>query len=308
MSRLNRGAGGTSWARRGAALVALSLLVAGCTGQGQGWVEGELWVENCSDGDPLGGAAAPAPFDLRATFFAGETLEDSNPQPGQKQNRLDIRIQDTSNNVEASNGLLLQLLDLEQIARAVAQGQPIPISNCDLCRDDICASAQDVVRAKLYLFAICPSCQQPMLGSAVRVSESQSSGGSGRCLQAERTAGESCPKTTPACPVLDDQARATLQQLCRTPFTDRSTLDTIRRTLGGGACIYFCQLGELQPGSDAELAGFNVTYGDQISAFFSSRIVDGRAVKLGGCARINGTLHGRFSFSVSRGRAAQSFP
>ena len=55
-------------------LCAVAAMAACPAGQGEGWVTGRLWIENCDSGEGLGdGLTRPADFDLHADFFAGET-------------------------------------------------------------------------------------------------------------------------------------------------------------------------------------------------------------------------------------------
>lgn len=276
--------------------------LAGCpAGGGEGWVAGRLWIENCTDGEPYGGSIdSKADFDLFADFFAGETKEDSNKAAQQSESTLTIRIQDTSNNVEASNGLMLQLLDLTAAARALAAEQPLPVSSRDLiCTGATCNQPVDQVRAKLYLYAVCPQCKQPMVGASYSLEKSP-----------DKTCTYATTKAAPkACPTLSDGDRSFLRSLCRRgDYTTKASQIHLSHILGN-ACLFLCDFGEARVGQDPrELTGFNIRYGDTISGLLSLDIVDGRAAMLQTCARVSGTVQGMFTFEVTRGRAAQSFP
>jgi len=279
-------------------------VLAACpAGRGDGWVVGALWVENCDNGEPFGESLdKPADFDLHATFFAGETKEDSNDSPAQRQSSLTIRIQDTSNNVEVSNGLALQVLDLSAAARALAGEQPLHVTSRDLiCTGSACSQPVDVVRAKLYRYAACPSCKQPMVGASYILEKDP------QLTSCHFATTKAAPRP---CPTLSDKDRAFLRGLCqRGQFGDKSSQIHLRHILGDGACLFLCDFGDARVGQDLnELAGFNIRYGDRVSGLFSLNIVDGRSAMLRTCARVQGAVQGMFSFEVTRGRAAQSFP
>lgn len=273
----------------------------GCIGRGDGWIIGKLWLDNCKDGEPLGEAYdEKSDFDLHADFFSGEPIEDSNKSVSQRRNRLTIRIQNTSNNLEVSDGLLIQVVDLDLAARSFARSQPVPISTSDLCPGGSCSLVEDDLRASLYLYATCPDGRQPLTGSSYALSPSGQDAG---CLLSTGT-------QTAACPDLSAAQQTALEQLCAGDFNDRGSYDLIGQLLGtSGACMFFCSLGEARRGQDpSELAGFRVSYGDRIAAIISTNVVDGRAINLQSCAGAAGELRGMFDFELTRGRAAQSFP
>lgn len=287
-----------------AALATLALCCAGCpAGQGEGWIVGQLWVDNCQEGSAYGdGPSNLGDFDLQAGFFAGETLEDSNKASEQRQSRLTIRIQDTSNNLETSNGLVLQLNDLTAAARAYATGKPLPVSSRDLiCTGSNCSTPPDPVRANLYLYAVCPQGKQPLVAASYKLQPDASVAG---CYRA------SSQGAPPACRTLSSADRAFLNRLCdQGSFTDTTPQIHLRQILGPGACLYLCSLGAAHRGQNPkELAGFSMEYGDVVAGLVSLNLVDGRAVKLDTCARAAGSVQGMFTFEVTRGRAAQSFP
>lgn len=275
------------------------VLLAGCIGKGDGWVTGTLWLDNCKDGKPLGESFdAPKDFDLRVNFFSGEPMEDSNKSEEQRRNGLTLRIQNTSNNVEVSDGLLLQLVDLGLAAQSFARAEPIPISTSDICPGGNCALVEDDLRASIYLFSTCPDGRQPLTGSSYTLSPASSDPS---CLQ-------STGQKAPECPTLTEADRQELLQLCESDFNDRSSYDAIGRLLGN-ACLFLCHLGDARRGQDVnELGGFRMSFGDRVAGILSMRIVDGRAVNLRSCAAAAGEMRGMFDFDLARGRSAQSFP
>jgi len=298
-------------------LIAVTLLVAaagagGClVGDGEGWFEGDLWVGNCKDGDPLGESANKRGFyDLDADFFAGEPKEDTNQSPTQRRNSLLVRVQPTSNNMEVSDGLMLQFMDPDQAARAFASGEPIGITNRSLCNGTYCAPTQDeVLRAHLYLYTTCPDLQSPLIGSTYVLSATSD----GDCLKHLDASGTPpSPPWTPPCPQLTATTRATLDGICAGDFTNRDNKALIQQHLGGasqGACVYLCAFGQARRGQNSkELEGFLVDYGDPVAGLVHMNLVDGRAVNLDTCAEVAGQITGMFTFEVVRGRAAQSFP
>jgi hypothetical protein len=292
-------------------LVLAAAASAGClVGGGDGWVEGELWVENCKEGVPLGESAAKqGRYDLHADFFAAQPQEDTNESKTQRRNTLTVRIQPTSNNMEVSDGLMLQLVDLSRIAQHFAAGEPVGITNSSLCRGTTCAtSGEDELRGHLYLYTTCPDLRQPLVGGTHVLSSTGTSGAS--CLKHVVTSGSPpVPAWSAPCPKLTAAARAGLDKLCEGDFNDRTPKDQIATWLGDGACLYLCALGEARRGQPArELDGFLVNYGDRVAGILSMRIIDGRAVTLNSCASVSGRVTGMFDFEVVRGRAAQSFP
>jgi hypothetical protein len=98
------------------ALAALS--AAGCRdGSGTGAADGPLWILGCQKGYPYGTEAAPEPFHLNPTFFAGEPIGDITD--GAPRNRLIIRMQRTGNAVENNDVLYFDIPDSVRVARCV---------------------------------------------------------------------------------------------------------------------------------------------------------------------------------------------
>lgn len=294
-------------------LVALAAaLLCGCAGEGEGWVNGQLWLENCRGGEALGASPTTlGDFDLSADFFAAETLEDSNASVNQRRNGLNFRIQDTSNWLENSNGLVFQLLDLRAIARFFARGEPVPVTYRSPLAEGSpgTVTADDLIRARLYLYAKCPECRQPKVAASNEMKLSTAAAGS-----SSATSGVDCfvptGKELQACPTLTTSERSALEKVCQGDFNDKANQATVVHLLGrSGACIYFCQLGAARRGQNPnELDDFRMEYGDNLAGFFSFSIRDGRSLKLGHCARAQGNLQGMFSFEVTRSRVAQAFP
>lgn len=292
-------------------MAAAAAASAGClVGSGDGWVEGELWVENCKEGVSLGESITKqGRYDLNASFFAAQPQEDTNESKTQRRNALTVRIQPTSNNMEVSDGLMLQFVDLSRIAKHFAAGEPVGITNSGLCRGTTCStSEEDQLRSHLYLYTTCPDLRQPVVGGTHVLTSTSSSGAS--CLRHVDASGKAPePAWSAPCPQLTAAATTGLDKLCDGDFNDRTAKDQIETWLGGGACLYLCALGEAKRGQSAgELDGFIVNYGDRVAGILSMRIIDGRAVSMNSCASVSGRVTGMFDFEVVRGRAAQSFP
>jgi hypothetical protein len=294
-------------------LTIAALVVTGCNvGDGEGWFTGRLWVDNCKGGESIGTQSAPGEYDLDADFFAAQPMEDSSESSIQRRNNLIVRVQPTSNNLEVSDGVLLQFVDLDRAAQAFAKGQLLEITDTSLCNGSYCTPTQeDVLRANLYLYTTCPDLRQPLVGGSHVMTPSAD----GSCLKHVGAGG--VPPVTPLkppCPQLTAAAKAGLEGLCAGDFNNReaqvqANIETWLGGGSGGACVYLCAFGRAQRGqSDKELEGILVDYGDTVAAIVSMNIVDGRAVSLQTCARVAGKINGMFSLEVVRGRAAQSFP
>jgi hypothetical protein len=288
-------------------LICASLLIAtlgGCpaSGGGEGWISGSLWVRNCDGGDPL---EADGQFDLGADSFFGDPLFDSSASASEQRSSVLVRIQETASNVDEANSLLIQFYDTVKAAQAFVAGEPIPMTDESLCPD--CTDINTAIRMQLNLYVRCPTNKAPMTAAAYALEEQPTSGTARdtQCLlPTDQTPG-------PACPVLDDAARAGARQLCEQgDYQDQGHRDAIIELLGdGGACLFLCQFGEAEHGDDAaELEGFEIDYGDRLAGFFSTRVVDTRSVRLNRCAGADGQLVGMFSFELVRSRVGQPFP
>lgn len=289
--------------------VLLLVLLAACpAGRGEGWVVGSLFVEDCQDGASLD---KQGDYDLRADFYAGDPLFDSSASAAIKRSRLFVRIQETSNPVSESNSLTLQFQDMTAAAQAFAAGEVLRIEDDSLLPASMSINA--VLRLQLQLYTTCPSNQSPLHGLGWPLEEKLTPVGTRQeiCMQPATAASGVAP--VPDCPQLDAAQRAELDQLCDDPdFDDRQARGRIEALLGSGkepACLYLCKLGNVTRGTPAEeLRGFELDFGQTISALFVSKVVDGRAVRLGRCAHAWGQLTGRFRFTLVRSRAAQPFP
>lgn len=268
----------------------------GCiVGDGSGWITGSLSIDNCFDGEPL---VREGDFDLEANFFTGEPLPDSTEVQSQQRNGLNLRIQNTSNNTEDSDGILFQFSDVRAAARLMAAGQPIPITSDGLC-DQRCAGSTDLLRSRLFVFASCPDCQQQLLGTSRQLGPSAEDAG---CIQPTGV-------TDPECPTLSAADQQALNEICGSDFSLRTFEARVDEILGGGACLYLCRFGDLTAGESAgSLDDFVIEYDDHIEALFSMSVVDARAIDQQTCAAASGQVRGMFSFEIDRGSAAQSFP
>lgn len=293
------------------ALVLTALAGPGCIGDGEGWVKGKLWIDNCNDGDSIGESQSKqADFDLVPDFFVGEPEADGNKSAEQRRNTLAIRIQHTSNNIEESNGLLIQFNDIDLAAEGYAKGIPLDISNSGLCQGTPNCAYHDSLRATLYLFSACRDLRQPLVGSSFKLkSVPGATTDDPVCMQPDVSV-TGMINLALACPTLTDADRQTLDTLCAGSFQDPTKEKVISSILGGGgACLYLCQFGDVRKGQNSsELKGTRINYGDQVAGIFSMTILDGRSIMLGTCSKAKGAISGMFSFKVVRGRSAQSFP
>jgi hypothetical protein len=282
------------WRRGLRSLAAVGcLLVGGCIGGGEGWITGSIWLASCVNGDALD---KKGDFDLGVNFFTGESVEDETQSSVLRRNALTLRLQNASLNIEDSDGLLLQLWDLAGIAQAVVRGDPVGITSKGVCSDP-CPTVEDQLRTTLYLNNTCPDGRQPLLAA----SHEMAAGPEG-CLKPTG-------KELPTCPTLQAADRQALADLCLGRFDDRARGDAVEAVLGGGACIYFCQLGQAKPGGElADPRSFRIDYGDHVSALLAFNVIDGRAVTMSTCAAATGKIRGMFSFDIVRGRSAQAFP
>ncbi len=274
----------------------MGCFLGGCiVGDGFGWVTGTVKIDNCVDGESL---IKEGDYDLEADFFAGEPLPDSTETLSQQRNGLNLRIQNTSNNTEDSDGMLFQFSDVRAAARIMATGQPIPITSNGLC-DQSCSGATDLLRSRLYIFASCPDCQQQMLGTSREMVQTGEDAG---CFLPTGVIGPECPTLSAA----DQQA---LNEICGSDFSLRTFEAKIEEILGGGACLYLCRFGSLSAGKPAgNLDEFTIEFNDHIEALFSMSVVDARSIDRQICAGAAGQVRGMFSFEIVRGSAAQSFP
>lgn len=104
-------------------------MLASCSvGQGQGDLRGDVTAEGCALPDP--------PYDLRPSFFTGEVTGD----------QLNIRVQRGSDLEGHSDGLILQVLDINDV-RQDRIGLPVRF------RDD----PANPVQAVFYLNETCPT-------------------------------------------------------------------------------------------------------------------------------------------------------
>ncbi|MBW2732826.1 MAG: hypothetical protein JRH20_10580 [Deltaproteobacteria bacterium] len=246
-------------------------------------------------------------YDLGADFYAGDPLYDSTDSDSQRQNRLLLRMQETSNSVMESNSLLLELQDLQRAAQYFVRGDPLPISDDSL--DPTLTEIDTLVRLQLQLFTVCPQNRAALTGTArPLVDRSMLDPSASSCLLPDKTA-----PIPPACPTLSDAQRTELDTICADlDYDDREARTRIEAILGQGetpACLYLCELGNLKRGGSSEgLEDYRLDYNETIAGVFVSHVADARSYRLGSCAGAEGTLTGRFRFNLVRSRAAQPFP
>jgi hypothetical protein len=126
------------------ALALLALGVTGClVGEGKGSVSGTLFVQNCTNEQDYGSAAAPALYNMKPSFFAAEPVDDfQRPHP---MNRLAIRIQPTGLLIEQADVLFINIASVRPVAMALGTAIAVgPVTN---------------LRASLQLNSTCPDQQ-----------------------------------------------------------------------------------------------------------------------------------------------------
>lgn len=270
-------------------------------GDGDGWVVGTLWVENCNRGRVLD----REDFDLLADSFFGDPLFDTSTSLSQQRSSLFIRIQETSANLDEANALAIEMQDTVTAAQAFAERALVPITD-----ESFIPNATDlnpVVRLSINLRNTCPTNFATMTGVALDLEERPTEG----TARAETCLLPTEGSQPDACPELDGQARGQLDDLCEgADFSDQNNRQMIEQLLGtNGACMYLCRFGKVSRGDDpADLQGFEINYGDEVAALFSTRIVDTRAYRATRCAGALGQLVGMFRFELVRSRSAQPFP
>lgn len=252
---------------------------------------GELRIDDCK-----GSAYSSDPgrsFSLPVDFYAGDPLISRVESEATRRSGLTLRLQGSSNSFEQTDGLMLQFRDLEVVARSVAAGMPLGLTD----------TSNKLVRAQIYLYNSCPDNGSPIVASSRTMTLNTGIAGE-KCLQVDAAIPASCPTLTEA-------QRTELLGLCQEDFNLRSPERDaqITRLLGGGACIFLCQLGIASYGvSTDNFQVFELYYGDVVSGIFSFGLVDQRAVELDECAHASGNVNGMFRFDLLRTRVSQSFP
>ncbi|MCB9556150.1 MAG: hypothetical protein H6707_08605 [Deltaproteobacteria bacterium] len=285
-----------------------SILLSACSiGRGDGFVRGNLALTQCRQGDAL---EAPD-FDLGAEFFFGDPLIDFDDSVELRRSSLTIRIQDTSNRLETSDGLMLLLPDLRYAARAYADARPL---SADDCFESGGCPTEDYsrVRAKLSLFNSCPDNRSPIV-AAPRDVVRKNVVAADNCLRSDTVRA--------ACPTLSPAQLAELDEICAGDLNDANAIqprieailgqgaESGSDRVGGPACLYLCSIGSVQRGDSADaLQTHQFAYDDEVAGLFFFNVVDGRAITLEQCAASSGQLAGAFRFRLSRNRVAQAFP
>jgi hypothetical protein len=255
---------------------------AGCTiGEGSGTATGTLFVIGCYPEAPhdLGSEAAPEPFDLSPSYFAGEPIEDTaDAKPAH--NRLIMRMQRNGNALEINDVIYVDVPFSYQIAQCL-RGRTVgglpdwdtstgtaypgvtepwcgPIGPNGVPRINL--APYGPVRVSLTPFWTCHSQAHPP--TVVSVTGMAAEGW------------------------IDFLAFGSAAQPSLPP-EERTPVDL----------------------------DFKVNYGDQLHAIFQFTMLDERitnAIRLGlvlpPSAVIGGALQGEYDFDLDRGRSAQTFP
>jgi hypothetical protein len=281
-------------------VLAGAALVAGCgVGDGTGAAVGTLFVNGCR---PAALDGAFPGYDLKPTFFAGQPIEDICPPPGncpgERTNRLIIRMQRTGKRVEVDDTIYIDIENSVEVARCirglVENGAPTWDTRNVLNPD---GSPTNI-----------PFCDWS--GTSVT-----SDGGADGGGLTDGGAGPGPGMTA-------THARINL-----------STLDYVRGSIMPlGSCIEQRLVGVALPGSYIEFQDFGsavrngvpsespigndfkVLFGERVRATFHLVLGDQRvttAMKDRDAipkAKIGGVIDGNFDFDLDRTRAAQPFP
>lgn len=222
-----------------------SILLSACSiGRGDGFVRGNLALTQCRQGDAL---EAPD-FDLGAEFFFGDPLIDFDDSVELRRSSLTIRIQDTSNRLETSDGLMLLLPDLRYAARAYADARPL---SADDCFESGGCPTEDYsrVRAKLSLFNSCPDNRSPIV-AAPRDVVRKNVVAADNCLRSDTVRA--------ACPTLSPAQLAELDEICAGDLNDANAIQPrIEAILGQGAESGSDRVGVLLASTSVRSAVFN---------------------------------------------------
>jgi hypothetical protein len=276
----------------------------GCSvGKGVGAASGALYEYGCSEsGDycsspgVCGTEAAPVPYDLRPTFFAGDPIDDLrqvNPGSAIMNNRLTIRLQRSGKQIEQNDVLTFDITTSYEVARCV-RGRVIhdvatntflndwDAANCYRANDTapgrMRVQFDSPVRAALTLKATCTA---NLVASAVSAPVPQN-------------------YTSTPNPVVTDGSWASWVEFQELGSAAQADLAPTERAVVGGA--------------------FRVGLGQRIYATaFSLALVDDQVVNAAiknlpkPASLIGGTLGGdqttgRFDFDLQRGQGAQFFP
>jgi hypothetical protein len=97
----------------------LAALGGACTvGDGQGEAFGTLYVKGCRGEGDFGMPTAPAVYNLRPAFFAGEPTEDIKKDG--TRNRIVIRLQDSGKSLESNDFLQFDVVNSYQVASCLS--------------------------------------------------------------------------------------------------------------------------------------------------------------------------------------------
>lgn len=284
---------------------AMVVSLAGCgVGDGTGAAVGTLFVNGCRPAVP--GLGLPD-YDLKPTFFAGQPIEDICPPPGncpgERTNRLIIRMQRTGKRVEVDDTIYIDVVNSVEVARCIRgfvdKGVPTwdvrNVLNPDGSPTDI------------------PFCDWNW--NAGLDDGGAADGGSTDGGVLDGGAGAGPPMTAPH------------------PRINLSTLDYVRGSIMPlGSCIEQRLVGVALPGSYIEFkdfgsavrdgvaatneidGDFKVLFGERLRATFHLVLGDQRvtmAMKNRDAIptpKIGGVINGNFDFDLDRTRAAQPFP
>lgn len=128
-------------------LLALALGCAGCgLGDGTGSVAGTLFLRGCTHDYDYGAAGAPAPYDMKPTYFVADPINAlASSEPLHPINKLTLRVQPSGNRAEEADLLFVDVADDAQVASSLGTATAV--------------GATTNVRATLSLNQTCPSAE-----------------------------------------------------------------------------------------------------------------------------------------------------
>jgi hypothetical protein len=278
-----------------------ALAAAGCgVGDGTGAAVGTLFVEGCRPISPTG--VLPA-YDLKPTFFAGQPIEDICPPPGncpgERTNRLIIRMQRQGKRIEVDDTIYLDIENSVKVGNcirgAVKNGAPLWDTRTILNPD----GSPTTIPFCDWSWSVAADGGVPDAGAVD--------------AGADPVAGMTAPRARINLSTLD-YARASIMPL-------ESCIE--QRLVGvalPGSYIEFENFGsaaqpDVPPTERLPVdKDFKVLFGERVRASFHLVLNDERvttAMKLRDAVpspKIGGVIDGTFDFDLDRTRAAQPFP
>jgi hypothetical protein len=283
-------------------LVLAAPILSGCSvGQGTGAASGKLFVLDCSssgdycDGSGVcGTASAPADYDLKPDFFAGEPIDQlsqfplsgtpvSGSQP--RMNRITIRLQRSGKQIENTDALFFDVVNSYEVARCV-RGREILLTDSSTQHDyddRYCFRASTTGPARVRISVV---------GGIVHSTLSPRM----TCTRpADATADDLFP-TNGVVQTVDNGAFASwIEFAAFGSAAQNNILDPTARTAVGPTF-------RIQLEDQLHATAFSLTLQDEKVVTAQQNLVPPLNPDIGG------SLTGWFDFSLRRGQSAQNFP